>query len=428
MEQLLEDYRTRTAFQVVDQGNPLVRCALTSRDVFEKYVFGYLGFEDHLNFGLTNRLFRIFSGIGSPGLTPPPVPCDPSNKSLAWNKMVTLPTGVPIADVSKLYRCMSGVTQLLFRGDGRLESLGNIHSLESLHTIKINSNCIQSLRGLDQCKRLSHLYLCNLSRIRDLEDIEGCSHLNSLRIYNCAVNSLDRIEQLPALKRLEISLCVGILHIDKLNVNIDTLILVSMSIERLDGLTRCRYLTSFEMDSCVMLMDTQGLNTCQCLEVLSLSNNFSQDNFRGLGSCQPLKVLTLHNNHNFEDVRWLSQCKTLTMLTVECTPSLMSIVLAGFDKLTFFRLTDCSVKSVTFQECDALESIQIENCTFTDNGTLGNCVGLRDLSINRCDGYLDMSNLMRCPYLSSVELRFCSNLAGTETLRKNGPTFKLFKM
>jgi hypothetical protein len=89
-----------------------------------------------------------------------------------------------------------------------------------------------------------------------------------------------------------------------------------------------------------MLVDTQGLNTCQGLEVLSLRNNFSDDNFRGLGSCQPLQVLTFRNNHTFFDLRWLSQCKTLTSLSVDTSHSLKSIELAGFDKLTIFRLTD----------------------------------------------------------------------------------------
>jgi hypothetical protein len=451
MEKLLTDYERHTFTQDVVDGISITNCAMTNRDVFEKHVFRYLDFTDHVSFGQTNRYFMGLAGIGRHCLKPPPLPCLPPKKSLAWRKVVRLP-GVHIADFSKLYRCISGVVDLRFRGNTRMKSLGNIQCLESLHTIKIDSRTVQTLHGLNQCKKLSHLELCNISDIKYVNELDGCNQLTTLKIDSCNFMCLDGIIDLKALKTLEVRHCRRLIHVETLSANIDTLTLAHLEIMTLDGLDRCKHLTKFTMDSCRRVVQMSPLSECLRLEVLSITNNDNFGDFRWLSPCPALTYLTVNQAFALASFDGL-QNSNLRLLTIDAVPrldtiesikcfrnlrslsigmadSLESIELTNFDNLDFFRLYRCpNVRSVIFSGCKSLETIRIQTCIrFSDDGTLGNCFGLRDLFISGSQGELDMSTLLRCKYLTSIKVHLCSNVRNTEYLWRNGPTFKLFDM
>ena len=301
-------------------------------------------------------------------------------------------------------------------GCGAIENVDGLSVTSGITKVDF-SDCrsLQNLDGLAKATKLKSLDLYGCWDLKNLDGLKGCKDLAEMRLgYN--LTHVDGLSHLKSLKDLELNGCDELSSLKGLSgcTNLNRLVVSSPVLENVDGLARCKNLTTLEMDYCGSLKNVDGLAHCTKLKSLSLAGCGEVENLDGLLKCTELTNLALEECTALKNLDGLAN---LTKLKVEgwyayfdldgCN-SLQDVGgLAGCKKISELRLGNSDREELPsgLDKLGGLKELNLMSSTNLKHvDQLADCPKLVELHLNDCRSLENVAGLLACTKLSKLDL------------------------
>ena len=332
-----------------------------------------------------------------------------------------------LENIDGLSKCAS-ISKIELNDCSSLENIDGLAGCTNLTALALDGcSSLENLDGLAKATKLKSLDLYGCWDLKNLDGLKGCKDLAEMRLgYN--LTHVDGLSHLKSLKDLELNGCDELSSLKGLSgcTNLNRLVVSSPVLENVDGLARCKNLTTLEMDYCLSLKNVDGLAHCTKLKSLSLAGCKEVENLDGLLKCTELTNLALEECTALKNLDGLAN---LTKLKVEGSVYIRSTAgyiytnayfdlggcnslqdvggLAGCKKISELRLGNSDREELPsgLDKLGGLKELHLMSSTNLKHvDQLADCPKLVELHLNDCRSLENVAGLLACTKLSKLDL------------------------
>jgi hypothetical protein len=201
----------------------------------------------------------------------------------------------------------------------RIKSLDGLEAphLQQLEAPNIGLENIKALQG---CTQLKLLDISENSDLSDISPLSGCRAIETLRINDTGVTSLDALAHASALAELNLNDCRALKSLKGIDTaRISVFELRDLDLSTLDGLESLTALTRLDLAGMHKLTDLKALSKLSSLEEIELYNMTSIKSLPEFDKLVQLTSITIGSCDALEDVSSLAALKSLQKTSIrEC--------------------------------------------------------------------------------------------------------------
>ena len=286
-----------------------------------------------------------------------------------------------MTNIEKLYARNNKLTTLLLAGKSRLGYI-RVSGNTLLTSLKCYNNALSTL-DISNCTALETLWCWNNANLTTITGLANCKAVKSFYCYDCALNSLDGVNNMSNLEALG---CY--------NNKLTTLSVTGKS--KLSYLNCSGNTTMTNLNCYQNALTTLNVTGNTALKELICYNNAGLTGITGLDDCAAITYLDCDDCAitNLDAVQSMNNIKTLTArnnkltsLSILGKSNLTYVRVSGNTLMTFIQVYNCALTSFYVTGCTKLETLACAHNQLTSLDVTG-CTALKTIqcSVNKISG------------------------------------------